>query len=60
MSDVANLDEAEKCLEIAKAALQVGNLDKATRFAEKAMKLHPHDEASSYDAWRYLSAWTSA
>lgn len=46
MSDVANLDEASKCLEIASAALQSGNLDKAARFAEKAMRLHPHDEAS--------------
>lgn len=44
MGDVANQDEAKKCLDIANAALQAGNLDKATRFAEKAMKLYPHDE----------------
>ena len=44
MGDIANQDEARKCLEIATGALQIGNLDKATRFAEKAMKLYPNDE----------------
>lgn len=44
MVDVANQDEAKKCLEIATSALQIGSLDKATRFAEKAMKLYPNDE----------------
>ena len=44
MGDVANQDEAKKCLEIASANLQSGHLEKATRFAEKAMKLYPNDE----------------
>ena len=44
MGDVANQDEAKKCLEIASSNLQSGHLDKATRFAEKAMKLYPNDE----------------
>ena len=44
MGDIANHDEAKKCLDIANAALQAGNLDKAGRFAEKAMKLFPNDE----------------
>ncbi len=47
MGDVANLDEARRCLEIASANLASGNLDKAHRFAEKAMKLYPNDEARS-------------
>ena len=46
MGDVANHDEAKKCLDIASAALQAGKLDKAGRFAEKAMKLFPNDEVS--------------
>ena len=45
MADVANQDEAKKCLEIASSNLQSGHLDKAHRFAEKAMKLFPCDEA---------------
>ena len=44
MSDVANQDEARRCLDIATAALQTGNLEKANRFAEKAMRLYPSDE----------------
>lgn len=46
MGDVANQDEAKKCLEIASSNLQSGHLDKATRFAEKAMKLYPNDEVA--------------
>lgn len=46
MADVANQDEAKKCLEIASANLQAGHLDKAFRFAEKAMRLYPNDEVS--------------
>ena len=44
MGDVANKDESDKCLDIAKAALQAGNLDKAARFADKALKLYPSDQ----------------
>ncbi|KAK9798950.1 hypothetical protein WJX73_007854 [Symbiochloris irregularis] len=45
MADAANAGEAERCLDIARAALQAGDSAKAVRFAEKALKLHPHDEA---------------
>jgi hypothetical protein len=47
MGDVANQDEARRCLEIANANLASGNLIKAHRFAEKAMKLFPDDQACS-------------
>ena len=46
MGDVANQDEAKKCLEIAGNNLSAGHLEKAQRFAEKAMKLYPNDEVS--------------
>ena len=41
----ANKDEARRCLEVARANLASGSIDKAHRFAEKAMKLFPDDEA---------------
>ena len=41
---IANKEQAEKCLAIARDALAAGNLEKATRFGEKSMKLYPHDE----------------
>ena len=41
---IANKEQAEKCLTIARDALAAGNLEKATRFGEKSMKLYPHDE----------------
>ncbi|KAL3131663.1 hypothetical protein ABBQ38_007957 [Trebouxia sp. C0009 RCD-2024] len=44
MATEANKDAAVQSLDIAKAALVAGNLDKAQRFAEKAMKLYPSDE----------------
>ena len=42
---VANQGEAEKCLRIARDALAAERLDKAAKFAEKAMRLYPNDEA---------------
>ena len=45
MSD-ANADEATRCLEIARGALQAGQYEKAGRFGEKAMKLYPNDEVN--------------
>ena len=46
MATEANKDAAEQSLDIAKSALATGNLDKAQKFAEKAMKLYPSDEVS--------------
>lgn len=46
MATEANRDAAEQSLDIAKSALVAGNLDKAQKFAEKAMKLYPSDEVS--------------
>lgn len=47
MTTVANRDAAVQSLDIAKAAVVAGNLDRAQHFAEKAMKLSPSDEVSS-------------
>jgi hypothetical protein len=44
MGDVANRDDAQKCLQIAESALAAGDLDKAQRFADKAMKLFPNEQ----------------
>ena len=46
MAAEANKDAAVQSLDIAKSALAAGNLDKAQKFAEKAMKLYPSDEVS--------------
>ena len=47
MATEANKDAAEQSLDIAKSALAAGHLEKAQKFAEKAMKLYPSDEVSS-------------
>lgn len=43
----ANKEEAQKCLGIAQGALQAGDLAKAARFADKAQRLFPTDQARS-------------
>lgn len=50
MVATANKDEGLKCLHIAKQALEAGDVAKAERFGEKAMKLYPHDEVGR--AWQ--------
>ncbi|XP_078004705.1 dnaJ homolog subfamily B member 14 isoform X4 [Phascolarctos cinereus] len=40
-----NRDEAEKCIEIAREALEAGNRDRALRFLHKAEKLYPSPTA---------------
>ncbi|XP_067902502.1 dnaJ homolog subfamily B member 14 [Heterodontus francisci] len=42
-----NKDEAEKCLRIARKALQGGEVDKALKFLNKAEKLYPSVEAKA-------------
>ena len=54
MVDMANHEQAVKCTEIARAALEANNLEKARRFADKAMKLHASDEVSSSALWRHM------
>ncbi|KAK9834652.1 hypothetical protein WJX74_006707 [Apatococcus lobatus] len=44
MGDVANKDEASKALDVARAAVDRGDFDKARRFADKAKRLYPNDE----------------
>ena len=56
MVDMANHEQAVKCTEIARAALETNNLEKARRFADKAMKLHASDEVSSSAPWRHMSS----
>lgn len=48
MADMANRDEADKCKQIAQAALRSGDSEKAIRFLSKAKKMCPAD--SSIDA----------
>uniref|UniRef100_A0A8C2EC05 DnaJ heat shock protein family (Hsp40) member B12a n=1 Tax=Cyprinus carpio TaxID=7962 RepID=A0A8C2EC05_CYPCA len=43
----SNKDEAERCIEIAIAALRENERDKARRFLEKAQRLFPTDKARS-------------
>ena len=56
MVDMANHEQAVRCTEIARAAMEASNLDKARRFADKAMKLHASDEVSSSAPWRHMSS----
>ena len=60
MVDMANHEQAVKCTEIARAALETNNLEKARRFADKAMKLHASDEVRSSAPWRHMSSSHSA
>lgn len=50
MTGAANKDEGLKCLAIAQQALQLGNIGKAQRFAEKASRLHPGAETDAFVA----------
>ncbi|XP_010887384.1 dnaJ homolog subfamily B member 12a isoform X2 [Esox lucius] len=43
----SNKDEAERCIKISINALNSNQLDKATRFLEKAQRLFPTDQAKS-------------
>ena len=49
MATEANKDAAVQSLDIAKSALAAGHLDKAQKFADKAMKLYPSDEVNLQD-----------
>lgn len=40
-----NRDEAEKCIGIAREALETGNRERALRFLNKAQKLYPTETA---------------
>lgn len=40
-----NRDEAEKCIEIAREALEAANRERALRFLHKAQKLYPTETA---------------
>ena len=42
-----NADEAEKCLNIAKRAINERNFDKAEKFLVKSIKLHDNNEAQT-------------
>lgn len=46
-----NRDEAERCIEIATAALRNNQLEKARRFLEKAQRLFPSDDAKGTAAF---------
>lgn len=60
-----NRDEAEKCIGIAREALEAGDRDRALRFLGKAQKLYPTDAARGERAAgpapaRGASRWASA
>ena len=42
-----NADEAEKCLNIAKRAINERNFEKAEKFLTKSIKLHDNNEAQT-------------
>jgi hypothetical protein len=42
----ANKEQADKCREVAEAALRAGDTAKAERFALKAQRLFPNDEVN--------------
>lgn len=46
-----NRDEAERCIDIATAALTGGHPDKAQRFLEKAQRLFPTEKAKGELRW---------
>lgn len=50
-----NRDEAEKCVEIAREALNAGNREKAQRFLQKAEKLYPLPSARGETSASFLS-----
>lgn len=50
----ANKEQAEKCLEVAEAALKAGDTAKAERFAGKALKLFPQDKVGRRGAAKAL------
>lgn len=43
-----NKDEADKCLQIGKQALDSGDLQKALKFFNKSNNMHPSDTAEIY------------
>lgn len=51
MGDVANKDEAFKCLDIARAALKAGEHARAERFAAKALRLYRCSQVRHMRAW---------
>lgn len=55
--DHANRDEGARCLQIAEQALQSGDIARATRFAEKAMRLHPNDEVGRKGGVLVVELW---
>eukprot|EP01025_Chloroclados_australasicus_P063736 TRINITY_DN8443_c0_g2_i2.p3 TRINITY_DN8443_c0_g2~~TRINITY_DN8443_c0_g2_i2.p3 ORF type:complete len:247 (-),score=48.01 TRINITY_DN8443_c0_g2_i2:518-1258(-) len=48
MADIANRDEGLRCLQIAKRALSEGDLEKAEKFSQKALKLYPQEEVKTF------------
>lgn len=51
-----NRDEAERCINIATAALEAGDKEKALRFLNKAEKLYPTDRAKGEDILGYFGS----
>ena len=45
MGDIANKEQAQRCVERARASLREGNVDTALRFLDKSMRLYATDEA---------------
>lgn len=63
MGDVANKDEAFKCLDIARAALKEGEHARAEKFAAKALKLYRCSQVRDGTAvvgWWWVRGWVAA
>lgn len=56
MGDVANKDEAFKCLDIARAALKAGEHARAEKFAAKALRLYRCSQVCGMVAASWLCA----
>ena len=49
-----NRDESEKCIKLAQAFIQAGNIDQAIKFLKKSERLYPSQQAKGDSAFCVL------